>query len=80
MDPPYPNFRVSRGNSEHAQRLTAENDRGALNLGGLIWLMRAIASESCRIVKDTGALLIFCDCTMLPELGVRPVECIWKAA
>jgi DNA modification methylase len=71
MDPPYSNYRSSRGEGAHAKKLISENPNGALGSAGLAWLMRAIALESCRVVKPSGALLVFCDCAALP--GIIPM-------
>ena len=68
MDPPYPNVRTTRGNGEQAQKLDSANPLGALGLRGCNWLLRAVAQESMRVVKQSGSLLIFCDCAMVPEM------------
>lgn len=53
--------------SETLQRIgwfTGDN----MGTAGLAWLLRAVAVESCRIVKNTGSLLVFCDWRMLSVL------------
>lgn len=77
MDPPY-----CAGAVSEAQR-TRMNGQGVRskslrlfgwftgdNMGtaGLTWLLRAVASESLRLVKPSGSLLVFCDWRMLASL------------
>jgi DNA modification methylase len=77
MDPPYCAGAVSEAQRTRApgQGLRSENVRrfgwftgDNMGTAGLVWLMRAVAFEACRVVKPTGSLVTFCDWRMLSSL------------
>lgn len=78
-DPPYCSGSVSeagrqgadgqglRSNSESAKRFgwfKADN----MGTAGLAWLLRAIAFESTRLLRDGGSLCVFCDWRMVANI------------
>lgn len=77
MDPPY-----CSGSVGEAQRVSAKGQglrSGNLqrfgwftgdNMGtaGLVWLLRSIAFESVRLLRDGGSLCVFCDWRMVANL------------
>ena len=75
-DPPY----CSGGfkESERARGSAMISDEGVAKLGwfsgdsmgtsGLVWLLRSVAVQASRILKDGGHLLVFCDWRMLTSL------------
>ena len=77
-DPPY-----CSGGVGEAQRTTAKGQGlrsetikrfgwfvgDNMTTSGLVWLLRSVALESQRVVKDTGSLLVFCDWRMLHTLA-----------
>lgn len=50
------------------------------NMGttGLVFLLRSVAFEALRVVKPTGALLVFCDWRMLPNLSPAIESSGWR--
>ena len=76
-DPPYCAGAISEARRVAAsgQGLRSENLKrfgwfvgDNMGTAGLVWLLRAMAFESMRIVKPTGSLLVFCDWRMLTSL------------
>lgn len=77
-DPPYCSGSVSEASrtSTKGQGLRSENlqrfgwFRGD-NMGtaGLVFLLRSVAFECQRVMKDGGSLLVFCDWRMVPNLA-----------
>lgn len=76
-DPPYCAGAVSEAQRTRApgQGLRSENVRRLgwftgdnMGTAGLVWLLRAIAFESVRVVKPSGSLLVFCDWRMMASV------------
>lgn len=76
-DPPYCAGAVSEAQRTRAagQGLRSENLRkfgwfvgDNMGTAGLVWLLRSVAVESRRVVKETGSLVFFCDWRMLASL------------
>ena len=76
-DPPYCSGGISESQRTRAggQGLRSENIRrfgwfvgDNMGTAGLVWLLRAVAVESRRILKPTGSLVVFCDWRMLSSL------------
>lgn len=76
-DPPYCAGGVSEAQRTRAkgQGLRSENVRrfgwfvgDNMGTAGLVWLLRAVATESLRVVKSTGSVLVFCDWRMVASL------------
>lgn len=77
MDPPYCSGGFSEagksGASTQGVRSELEDEtpwfRGDnMTTAGLVWLLRAVAFESCRLLRPSGSLLCFMDWRMLPNL------------
>ena len=78
MDPPYCGGGISESQrtSAKGQGLRSENlnrfgwfTGDNMTTAGLLFLLRAIAFEATRIVKPTGAFVVFCDHRMQFTLG-----------
>jgi DNA modification methylase len=77
-DPPYCSGGVSEASRTQApgQGLRSENVRrfgwftgDNMTTAGLLFLIREVAFESCRVVKPSGSLVVFCDWRMVPTLA-----------
>ena len=77
-DPPYCSGSVSEASRSAAkgQGLRSENlNRFGWFVGdnmgtaGLVFLLRAVAFESIRLLRGSGSLLVFCDWRMVPNLA-----------
>lgn len=79
-DPPYCSGGFSEAQKKSAthQGLRGETIRDgkakwftsdAMTTNGFLFLMRAVANESMRVLKDGGSLLCFCDWRMYPMLA-----------
>jgi DNA modification methylase len=76
-DPPYCSGAIGEAQRTRApgQGLRSENVRrfgwfrgDNMGTAGLCWLLRSLATETQRVVKPTGSLLLFADWRMLPSL------------
>jgi DNA modification methylase len=76
-DPPYCSGAIGEAQRSRAngQGLRSENLRrfgwfvgDNMGTAGLVWLLRSLAVESRRLVKETGSLLLFCDWRMVPNV------------
>lgn len=76
-DPPYCAGGISEAQRTRAagQGLRSENLRrfgwfvgDNMGTAGLVWLLRAIAFESVRVVKPTGSMVVFCDWRMIANV------------
>jgi DNA modification methylase len=76
-DPPYCAGAISEAQRTRAigQGLRSENLRrfgwftgDNMGTAGLAWLLRSLAVESSRVVRDTGSFLVFCDWRMQSAL------------
>lgn len=76
-DPPYCSGSVSESSRTAAkgQGLRSENIKRLgwfvgdnMGTAGLVWLIRAMAVESMRLLKGSGSMLCFCDWRMVPNL------------
>lgn len=77
-DPPYCSGSVSEASRSAAkgQGLRSENINrfgwfvgDNMGTAGLVFLLRAVAFESIRLLKDSGSMLVFCDWRMVPNLA-----------
>jgi len=77
-DPPYCSGSVGEAQRSAAkgQGLRSENLRKMgwfvgdnMGTAGLVWLLRSMAFEACRVLKPSGSLLVFCDWRMIPNLA-----------
>ena len=76
-DPPYCSGGVSEASRTAAkgQGLRSESIRrfgwfvgDNMGTSGLVWLIRAVAGQSLRLLDGRGSMLVFCDWRMLPNL------------
>lgn len=77
-DPPYCSGSVSEASRSAAkgQGLRSENISrfgwfvgDNMGTAGLVFLLRSIAFESIRLLKESGSMLVFCDWRMVPNLA-----------
>jgi len=77
-DPPYCSGSVSEASRSAAkgQGLRSENITrfgwfvgDNMGTAGLVWLLRSVAFESVRLLKNSGSMLVFCDWRMVPNLA-----------
>lgn len=77
-DPPYCSGSVSeasrgaaKGQGLRSENLTRFGWFVGDNMGtaGLVFLLRAVAFESIRLLKGSGSMLVFCDWRMVPNLA-----------
>lgn len=88
-DPPYCSgaaTEAGKGSATH-QGLRSESIRSGrfswfaadnMTTGGLIWLLRSMAVEAARVVKETGSLCVFCDWRMALQLGPAMESAGWR--
>lgn len=78
MDPPYCSGSVSEASRSAAkgQGLRSENITrfgwfvgDNMGTAGLVFLLRAVAFETIRLLRGGGSLLVFCDWRMVPNLA-----------
>ncbi len=87
MDPPYCSGSVSEASRSAAKGQGLRSETLARfgwfvgdNMGtaGLVWLMRAVAFASVRVVKRSGSLLVFCDWRMVPSVVPAIESAGWR--
>lgn len=76
-DPPYCSGGVSESARTSAKKHGVRGDKPYFkwfvgdNMGtaGLTYLLRSVAFESLRLLKDSGSMLVFCDWRMVPNIA-----------